>query len=354
MKRIKVFLVACANCTTPQEINCDAISRHLDKKKFDVSILLYIFNINSLFKEDKDVEYLRLKRPVSLIQPLLILWGVLKCDVVYNPVGIMPSWTKFCIRLFGKKAFNTVEGLLDDEALLKVQDVPSYIAGYRWYEPNLYAISKCVKSAVENNHGMKCAERILYLGTEMSEFYNTKNNDAKVQNVIFIGRETIRKRLTEFLEMALHFPDLKFHIAGGNRTGNGTIEDWIKTNHCTNVIYHGEVDRKNLTLLLKEMDVLFFPSRSEGFGKVTFECAASGVVPIVYSDYGAGDWIDTGKNGFVVDTFGQAVEALKKMNNDQDLFIELSHNASKLGLAWDWNTIIHEWEKEIESIVRNK
>lgn len=353
MKRIRVFLVACANCTTPQEINCDAISRHLDKNKFDVSILIYIFNVNSLFKEDMGVKYLRLKRPVSLIQPLLILWGILNSDVVYSPVGIMPSWTKFCIRLFRKKSFNTVEGLLDDAALLKVKDVKSYIAGYRWFEPNLFAISKCVKSSVEERHGLHCADEILCLGTEMSEFYYKKENDSILKNVIFIGRETIRKRVSEFLAMALRFPNLHFHIAGGNQTEDGTIQDWVEMNNCRNVIVYGEVDRKRLTSLLKDMDVLFFPSRSEGFGKVTFECAASGVIPIVYGDYGARDWIESGKNGFVVDTFEQAADALNMMINDNRYFLELSHNATDLGLAWDWNTIIADWEIIIERIARN-
>ena len=355
IKKIRVFLVACANCVTPQELNCDAISRHLDKNKFDVYTLLYIFNVNNAFVEDKGVKYLRLLRPVRFFLPILIFCGILRSDVVYSPVGIMPTWTKLCIKLLRKKSFETVEGLLDETALYKVKDVPAYIAGYRWYEPNLFAISTAVKTAVKSFHGLNCADEILYLGTEMSEFYHIKKENSVLRNVVFIGRETIRKRIDEFLEMSKEFPGLQFHIAGGNKvTGGGTVEEWISKNNSKNVIYHGEVGRKELVNLLKDMDVLFFPSRSEGFGKVTFECAASGVVPIVYGDYGAGDWIKTGMNGYVVDTYDEAVSAIKTMVNDSSLFNRISRSSSELGLSWDWKNIINIWEKVITRIASNQ
>ena len=355
IKKIRVFLVACANCVTPQEINCDAISRHLDKNKFEVYTLLYIFNVNNAFKEDQCVNYLRLLRPVRLFLPILVFLGIMKSDVVYSPVGIMSKWTKFCISILQKKSFNTVEGLLDETALLKVKNVPEYIEGYRWYEPNLFAISTAVKTAVKTFHGLNCADEILYLGTEMSEFYHIKKEKSVLRNVVFIGRETIRKRIDEFLEMSKEFPKIQFHVVGGNKVkGGDTVEGWVLKNNSKNVIYHGEVGRKELTSLLKDMDVMFFPSRSEGFGKVTFECAASGVVPIVYGDYGAGDWIKTGKNGYVVDTYDEAVSAIKTMVNDSSLFNRISRSSSELGLSWDWKNIINIWEKVITRIASNQ
>ena len=50
--------------------------------------------------------------------------------------------------------------------------------------------------------------------------------------------------------------------------------------------------------ILKTVDLHILPSRNEGFPKVVLECAAAGIPSLLFSDYGAKEWME---GGFVVD-----------------------------------------------------
>ena len=95
-----------------------------------------------------------------------------------------------------------------------------------------------------------------------------------------------------------------------------------------------------------------FPSRSEGFPKVTLETAAMGVPSIVYSDYGASEWITTGKNGYVVDKIDDIEVILKDLQQSPWKLNTLADEAIKLAESFDWRVLIKDWEKVIENLVR--
>ena len=62
------------------------------------------------------------------------------------------------------------------------------------------------------------------------------------------------------------------------------------------------------------MDLLFLPSRSEGFPKVILEAASSAIPSIVYHDYGASEWMITDENGFVVNSFNDVIDKINQDN----------------------------------------
>ena len=87
------------------------------------------------------------------------------------------------------------------------------------------------------------------------------------------------------------------------------------------------------------MDLLFLPSRSEGFPKVILEAAASGIPSIVYSDYGASSWIANNKNGFVVDSFPDVVNILNKLVNNSNLLSKVSEGSYYMAKKFDWKIL---------------
>ena len=62
---------------------------------------------------------------------------------------------------------------------------------------------------------------------------------------------------------------------------------------------------------VEKMDLLFLPSKSEGFPKVILEVAACGIPSMVYSDYGAKEWMKHMQDGFIIANFDDAIRILK-------------------------------------------
>ena len=96
---------------------------------------------------------------------------------------------------------------------------------------------------------------------------------------------------------------------------------------------------------------MFLPSRSEGFPKVILEAAASGIPSIVYSDYGASEWIDHGKNGFIVNEFNEVVDLVNKLLIKNHLLQSCSKEIVYLANEFSWKNKIKVWEEEINNIL---
>ena len=101
------------------------------------------------------------------------------------------------------------------------------------------------------------------------------------------------------------------------------------------------------------MDLMFFPSRSEGFPKVMLETACAGVPTLCYGDYGADEWITSGVDGFVVNTFEEAKSVIQELIDHPERLNMLSQNAVELGKRFDWKVLVKDWEEEIIRIAKS-
>jgi glycosyltransferase involved in cell wall biosynthesis len=139
-------------------------------------------------------------------------------------------------------------------------------------------------------------------------------------------------------------------------TGNGkiNIDEEVNIRHLDNVVYHGGLTHSELIILLQNVDLHIFPSHSEGFPKVTLETAAAGVPSLVYSDYGASEWITDHKDGFVVDTLDEMKATLQELHDNPKLLQETSKNAIEMAKRFDWKVLVKEWEKEIIKMAEEK
>ena len=111
---------------------------------------------------------------------------------------------------------------------------------------------------------------------------------------------------------------------------------------------------ETISEIFKKSDLLFVPSKSEGFPKVILEAASAGVPSIVYDSYGASSWIDNRKNGFVVSSFNHVEELVNELLENPVLLHEVSKNTEDLAHRFDWKKIINDWEKVIEDLYNGK
>ncbi len=334
--RVKLFLGAYVNSTNAQNLNCLALSKHLDKTKFDITVL-------SLYSQPlikiEGVKLFTCIWPHRIFVYWAYFWNIIKADVVYLPKAELLGFNSFICQLFGKKSFSTIEGILDDTNFLKAKNKSGFnVLNYYARLSQVFSISQYIKDFNFKKHGLISEGEILELGTESHLFLNTNYQSAPITKVILIANSYSKKGVDDFLALANDYSQLEFHLLGEGKK----IE-----NHLPNLICHSKLSQYELSELLKDMQLHIFPSRSEGFPKVVLESACAGVPSLVYADYGANQWIDHYQNGFVVQTLDEMKEVIEDLLNNKESLNQISKNAIQLGLSYDWKLKIKVWHDAI-------
>ena len=354
MPKIKIFLGGYVNFLNAQNINCRALSEHLDQNKFQISTMLAPTSWANAkdFKRVPGVRYIQLYRPMRLLSTMGYWLGIPFADVAYLPKGECPKLTRFLGKLFHTKIFNTIEGLISDTDLSKIPENrrKEYLESLHFAEPHLYAITQHIFDYVGRTRNCKFTKPILYLGVESQNWLNPEKQSNGLKNIVFIGNKLPTKNIFDFFEAARQNPEISFHVIGDNILNDTTIDKYLVSENLTNVTYHGRLNHSDMAECLKTMDLMFFPSRSEGFPKVHLETACAGVPTLCYRDYGADEWITTGKDGIVVDTLDEALAVISDLKAHPEKLDEISKNAVEMGKKFDWSELVKVWEKEIEKI----
>ena len=132
--------------------------------------------------------------------------------------------------------------------------------------------------------------------------------------------------------------------------GDGFDKESLLRLSTENVTFLGILDHSKIQKILIETDLLFLPSKSEGFPKVVLEVAASGIPSIVYNTYGASEWMTNNVDGFIVDNFEEVKSLISRLLKDSSILEKISKNAFKLAAKYDWKVIIKDWETVIEDL----
>ena len=358
----KIFLGAYLNYTNAQNLNCLSLARYLDKERFDIYALTTQFGDNNI--EDISIKLFHCFSPFVFTKYIGFIWGILNCEILYLPKHReMPVWVLKFANLLSKKIFTTIEGNMCDTTKRSMIDSFNGVKNMQNYFsliPNIYGITKHI---IQNAKcGVKLNNNPLYLGVEKADFISSKKK--RLQNIVFIGNLGRNKRIKEFFKLANIFLNLNFHVIGNkkyikiSKKRRANLKDkWKnkgnkneKIEFSDNIILHGKINREDLPEKLKEIDLLFLPSRSEGFPKVILEAAASAIPSIVYHDYGASEWITTNKNGFVVNSFNDVKDKINQIINNPDLLQNNSKEALNLSEKFDWKNLIKNWEEVIDNL----
>ena len=339
--KTKIFLGAFLNVINAQNINCLSLAKHLDEDKFSI----YALSMYSSPKVKTNATIFNCFYPFKLSSILGFIWGILICDVIYFPkYHSTPKWMLILSNLLGKKLFTTIENNMCD--LQKISIINTFggqkkLFNYFKHIPNIFGITKYI---IDNAKcGVKLEKQVLYLGVEIGLF-SYRDRD-KLCNIVFVGSLKKRKRVEEFLQLANKFPKIKFNIIG-----DGIDRESLMIKASRNVVFFGHLGQDELAAKFNVMDLLFLPSKSEGFPKVILEAAAAGIPSIVYADYGAQEWLDNGHNGFIAADFFDVVDTINRLVNEDKLLSEVSKGAYNMSLDFDWNKQIKVWEKVIKNL----
>lgn len=347
-----MFLSSYGNMTQAQCLNCRALAQYLDKTRFAVAI-------RTVYSGDLPVEPLagalrfHVRYPAKIWEPIQFIRGLLWCDVAFLPSPEHWRWSRGLLRILGKKCFRTVEGVIDGIAYERAVDCfgsEENVCHFFTQTDKVYAITKAMIEKNRQSIGLSDPDGVLYLGTDYAEFAAEKQVTA-LTDVILIGADLKRKGIDDYLVLAAKFPSLRFHVAGGSVGGIDYARQCADSG-LANVIFHGPVSHAQLAELLKGVQLHIFPSRAEGFPKVTLETAAAGVPSVVYGDYGAEEWITTGKDGFVVKTVEEMAAVVADLLAHPEKLQPLADGARAMAQRFDWRVVVKDWEREIEGLAR--
>ena len=341
MKKIKVFLGGYINYINAQNINCKAVAEHLDKEIFQV------FSLTTYFgkQENFDVQTFYCFKPFRISKYIGFLWGILKCDVAYLPKHIdTPFWVLKLAKILKKPTFTTIEGNVIEKSLpnlIHLFGSERKMKKHFSFINKIFGITNFLK--VNTSELLQMQDTILQLGVDVDQFSVSRRS--KLNSVVFVGSLIRRKQLQEFIELGGSYPQLCFNLIGDGEEG-----EFLKNKSSKNIIFHGSLSHSSINEVFKISELMFLPSKSEGFPKVILEAASAGIPSIVYNTYGASDWMKHYENGFVVNDIEEVKKVINNLIERPEILKENSENAVNLAKKFDWKCVIKSWEKEIKDL----
>ena len=263
MRKIKVFLAAYVNYSNAQNLNCKAIAENIDASKFEVYTLRVYFGNNERFGYNTFL----CTWPFSFTLHLGFLWGLINSDVLYIPKHVeTPIWVLKIANFFRKPIFTTIEGNVTDLStkynLIRLFPSQEKMCQYFSHFNAIFGITNNI--ILDSKKVLKIRESPLFLGVEKGLHVKYYRN--KLSSIIFIGGLTRRKRVHEFLKLARSFPMLDFNIVGDGPEMNN-----LAISSTANVKFLGRLDHSEIKDVFEFSDLMFLPSKSEGFPKVILD-----------------------------------------------------------------------------------
>ena len=178
---------------------------------------------------------------------------------------------------------------------------------------------------------------LMVRGVDSEQFNPARRtiNDGTLR-IGFVGRVTPEKgvRLLAKIEAALEAAELhNFRIIV---VGHGSEVNWLKKR-----LRHGEftgvLRGDPLSEAYANMDLFAFPSRTDTFGNVVQEAAASGVPSVVTNEGGPKHLVAHGETGFVAETDKEFVARVVELARDPQRLKKMGAASRQrvLGASWD-------------------
>jgi phosphatidylinositol alpha 1,6-mannosyltransferase len=152
----------------------------------------------------------------------------------------------------------------------------------------------------------------------------------------YVGRLTPEKRVRFLLDIE------RALVAAGHKNfsilvvGDGNERPWLER-HLRHAVFTGVLRGQFLAEAYANMDLFVFPSRTDTFGNVVQEAAASSVPAIVTSEGGPKHLVAHGASGFIAETDSDFLQRVIEVAFRPERLQKMGHAARELilGASWD-------------------
>lgn len=238
---------------------------------------------------------------------------------------------------------STLTGFQDSEIKLQRKDQELALADH------IFVASSFTAKTLEDYSGTLAQIDVIPYGFPKPIENRIYSNKKRPLKVLFVGGLSQRKGIAYMFEVVKQLaPHVELTVVGGKfvddcKPLNAALEEnnWIPS------LPHHDVLK-----LMREHDVLLFPSLFEGFGLVITEAMSQGT-PVITTNRTAGpDLINHGKNGWLIDA--GSTESLKgcleELIKHPDAVVQAGKEAIKTAKKRPWHVYGQELANVIKSI----
>lgn len=189
---------------------------------------------------------------------------------------------------------------------------------YPWYKEifELYASPNQHFVSISDNQRRDAPDlnyaATVYNGIDMEEFSFSADHE---DYLLFTGRIVPEKGVKEAIQIAQATNHRLLIIGPVYPTSQGYFDAYIKPHLNDRILYLGYIEREKMWTYYQKAKAVLMPIQwEEPFGLTTIEAMACGTPAIAIARGSMPEIIKDGKTGFLVDSVGKMIEAVKHVN----------------------------------------
>ena len=220
--------------------------------------------------------------------------------------------------------------------------LPFELVSSKMYFDKIIVLNSSIKSKLVNILRIP-EERIEIIPSGIDTRELDKIKSKKRENeVLFAGRLVPQKNVDILLRAFSLINDARLTIIGEGTEKQNLITLAGKLHVADRIKFINPVSRSELIKRMRSAAVFVMPSRRENFGITPLEAMYCGTATISTNTEGPKDYIESGRNGMLVNIgdVNHLAEGIEKILADKQLRTQLENNGRKTAKSYDWENII--------------
>lgn len=249
---------------------------------------------------------------------LLYMRGIYEHDFALKPL--------FKEHLYAERV-NVFDPVLADRARREIEATQYFLCGSE------FVVKSLVASGVSREN-----TRICHYGVDVSKFMPPEKKDYEREGPLrfcFVGGTKEFKGLAYMLDA---FERVDSFDATLTVIGTDTLSDELRTRYMGVAEFTGMMPHTEVAEVIRNMDVMIFPSLGEGFGLAIIEGLASGLPVIATQNTGSIDIMTDGLDGFIIPIQDQRAieEKIRWFMSNRDKIPAMAVAARKTAECCSW------------------
>ena len=310
-------------------------------KKYNLKLANYIIknNVDAVILYDTVCfECIRiLKKRVSRTKIII--------DMSAPSLLYMDYWFKKSIEIYPSQSHMLVDEMATSEykKQLNIAEYEINNADY-FLVASEFSKKSLLFSGVDNNKIFICR-----YGINIESIKREKKENKKMK-IAFIGNATQKKGINDFVKIATLLGTEKFDYTV---VGVYDPKDEIYNQYNGIIDFFGYVTHDQVLNICDSIDVLIFPSLSDGFGLSVIEAMSRKVFPIVSINAGVSDIIQDKNNGFLFNPgeVNKVADFCVYLEENRNLLKKLQENAYSSVCNLDWEKYYNDIQNAVNTVL---